>query len=148
MIVTKCNRYPQASPICKQLQWLPVAFCCMYKWPLRFIRFFTVGITTILVFFCLFIVEDMAQDTTVQIKGSWRFLNSTHLYINPKNISATALLLMLPQFGMIYLMMFILPKLLPVSEIKAKSYLFKRLYHLKGSTVQHLCGIDLAISIE
>ena len=71
--------------------------------------------------FCLFIVEDMAQDIAVQIKDYWRFLNTTHLYANPKTISVTVLHLMLPQFGMIYLMMFVLAQLLPVSEKKIKS---------------------------
>ena len=33
---------------------------------------------------CLYIVEDMAQDTTTQIKGSWMFLNNTHQYPNKK----------------------------------------------------------------
>ena len=62
-------------------------------------------------------MEDIVQDTTIQIKGSWRFLNSVHLYINKKNNTfATALLLMLSQFGMICLMRSILPQLLPVSE--------------------------------
>ena len=34
----------------------------------------------------LLILEDIVQDTTVQIKGSWRFLNSVHLYINPTTL--------------------------------------------------------------
>ena len=55
----------------------------------------------------------MAQDTIVQIKGSWRFLNSAHLCINQRNNLAIVLLLMFPQFGMTDLMMFTLPKLLP-----------------------------------
>ena len=38
-----------------------------------------------LVLFCLLLVEDIVQYTTVRIKGSWRFLNSVHLYINPKH---------------------------------------------------------------
>ena len=36
---------------------------------------------------CLFIMEDIAQDTTFQIKGSWRFLNIIHLYISKKMVS-------------------------------------------------------------
>ena len=35
---------------------------------------------------CLSIVEGMAQDTTAQIRGSWRFLNFTHLYTNKKTL--------------------------------------------------------------
>ena len=35
--------------------------------------------------FFLLIVEDIVQDTTIQIKGSWGFLNSVHLYINKKH---------------------------------------------------------------
>ena len=76
-----------------------------------------VVIPVTLVLFYLLIVEDIVQDTTVQIKGSWRFLNSVHLYINKKkNNLTTALPLMLPQFGMICLMRSALPQLLPVSE--------------------------------
>ena len=54
------------------------------------------------------VVENMAQDTTAPIKGSWTFLNTTHLY---KNTLDTVLLLMLPHFGRICLMMFVLPQL-------------------------------------
>ena len=41
--------------------------------------------TVTLVLFCLLILEDIVQDTTVQIKGSWIFLNSSHLHINKKH---------------------------------------------------------------
>ena len=34
--------------------------------------------------FSLFIATDVAQDRTVQIKGSWRLHHSIHLYINKK----------------------------------------------------------------
>ena len=54
------------------------------KQPLWFIRFFTVVIQTISALICLFVTEGMAQDTTAQIRGSWRFRNSTHLYTNQK----------------------------------------------------------------
>ena len=30
-IVTNCNKYTQASPILKQLHWLPVEFRCIFK---------------------------------------------------------------------------------------------------------------------
>ena len=57
------------------------------KLPLWFISFFTVVTQTISALICLFFVEDMArffvEDTTTQAKGSWRFLNTTHLYTNP-----------------------------------------------------------------
>ena len=49
------------------------------KLPLCCISFFTVVTHTISALICLFVVEDMAQDTTAQMKGSWRFLNTTHL---------------------------------------------------------------------
>ena len=71
---------------------------------------------------------NIAQDTTVQIKRSWRFLNSAYLYINPKNTSVTLLLLILPEFGMIYLMVLVLAQRLPVSEKKLKSYLMKEVF--------------------
>ena len=95
-IVTNCNKYTRASPILKRLHWLPVESRCIFK-------------TTTLV------AEDIVQDTTIQIKGSWRFLNSVHLYINPKITLATALLLMPPQSGIICLMRYVLPQLSPVS---------------------------------
>ena len=95
-------------------------FAVFSKLPLSFIGFFTVVILAISIIFCLFDMEDIAQDTTVLIKCSWRFLNITHLYINLTNTLAAVLFLMPPQFGMIYLMMFILPQLLPVSEKRLK----------------------------
>ena len=49
----------------------------------HFIRFFHSGHLSYLVLLILFIMEDkLAQDITIQIKGSCRFHNSTHLYIN------------------------------------------------------------------
>ena len=73
-IVTNCNKYTRASPILKRLHWLPVESRCIFK---------TATLVT-LVLFCPLVAEDIVQDTTIQIKGSWRFLNSVHLYINPK----------------------------------------------------------------
>ena len=64
----------------------------------------------------------MAQDSTDQKKGSWRFLNITHPYTNLKNILVTVLPLMLSHFGIICKMKFVLLQLLPVSE-KAKKWL-------------------------
>ena len=92
-------------------------------------------------------LEDVVQDTTVLVKGSWRFLNSVHLYRNAeKNTLATALLLMLPWFGIIYLMRSILPQLLPVSE-KSQYHIFsKRLSQLSIHSIQRLCGIGLSNS--
>ena len=66
-------------------------FATSSKWLLWFISMFTVIIPTIFLRLCPSVVEDVAQDTTVQIKGFWKFLKSTHLYIN-KNTRATALL--------------------------------------------------------
>ena len=78
-----------------------------------FISFFTVVNQTISALICLFVVEGMAQDTTAQIRSSWRFLNSTHLYTNKKKTTlVTVLLLMLPHSGMICLMMYVLLQLL------------------------------------
>ena len=114
-IVTNCNKYTQASPILKRLHWLPVEFRCIFKTATLVTSFFTMVIPVTLVLFCLLIVEDIVQDITIQIKGSWRFLNSVHLYINQKITLATALLLMLPQFGIICLMRSVLPQLAPVS---------------------------------
>ena len=85
-IVTNCNRYPQATPILKNLHWLPVEFQCIFNPATLVISFFTVVTQTISALICLFIAEGMAQDTTTQISGTWRFLNSTHLYTNQKKI--------------------------------------------------------------
>ena len=71
---------------------------------------------TVAPLFCLIVVEDIVQDTTVQIKVCWRFLNSVNLYINQKNTLAIDLLLMLPWFGIICLMGSILPQVSPISE--------------------------------
>ena len=93
-IVINCSKYTQAYPICKQRHWLPVESQCI----------FTGIIPVTLVPFCLLFVEAIVQATAVQITVPWRFLNSIHLYMNSKNTLATALLSMLPQFRMIYLM--------------------------------------------
>ena len=86
------------------------------KLPLWFTSFFTVVTQAISALICLFVGEDMAQDTIAQIKGSWRFLNTTHQYTNPKNTSVIVLLLMLPHFGMICLMVSVLLQILHVSR--------------------------------
>ena len=70
-------------------------FGVFLKQPLWFISFFTVVTQTISALICLFIVEGMAQDITAQIRGSWRFLNSTNLRTNKKNTLVTVLLLTL-----------------------------------------------------
>ena len=80
-IVTNCNKYTRASPILKRLHWLPLEFCCIFS---KKKSFFTVVIPVTLVLFCLLVVEDIVQDTTIQIKSSFRFLNSVHLYIYKK----------------------------------------------------------------
>ena len=51
----------------------------------KFTSIFKEVISVILVLFFLLVVEDIVQDTTLQIKGYWRFLNSIHLYIIEKN---------------------------------------------------------------
>ena len=65
----------------------------------------------------------MAQEITVQIKGSWKFFNTTHLYTDPKTFLFFFLLLMLPQFGIIYVMIFIL---FPGKQLN--SYLFNKAF--------------------
>ena len=59
-------------------------FSVFSKQPVWFISFFTAVTQTISALICLFIAKGRAQDTTAQIRGSWRFLNSTHLYTNKK----------------------------------------------------------------
>ena len=83
-IVTNCNTYSQATPILQKLHWLTVEFRCIFKIATLVCKFLHTQAISALI--CLFIVEDMAQDTTTQIKGSWRFLNTTHQYTNPKTL--------------------------------------------------------------
>ena len=97
-IVRNCNRYSGASHILKKLHWLPVEFRCIFKTATLVYKFLHSGHTTSALI-CLFVAEGMAQDTTAQIRGSWRFLNFTHLYTNRKNTLVTVLLLMLPHSG-------------------------------------------------
>ena len=111
-----CNKYTLASPILKQLHWLPVESCCIFKTATLVYKFLYSGHSSYFILFCLLVLEDIIQDTTIQIKGSWRFFNSAHLYINKKNTLATVFLLMLAQFELICLISFVLPQLLPVSE--------------------------------
>ena len=60
-------------------------FChVLSRLTLWFISFFTVIIQAILVLLCLFLVVDIVQEITVQVKGSLRFLNTTNLYRNKK----------------------------------------------------------------
>ena len=59
-------------------------FSVFSKQPLWFISFFTVVTHTISALIFLFRALGMAQDTTAQIRGSWRFLNSSILYTNKK----------------------------------------------------------------
>ena len=114
MIVTNCNRYSWATPILKKLHWLPVEFRCVFKTATLVYKFLHSGHQVISALICLFIMEDMAQDSTIQIKGSWRILNTTHQYQNPKNTSVTVSLSMLVKIGMICLMMSVLLHILPV----------------------------------
>ena len=41
-------------------------------------------IQAVSVLLCLLVAEDMAEDKTVQMKGSWWLINTTHLYTNKK----------------------------------------------------------------
>ena len=43
--------------------------------------FFRVVIPVALDLFCSLIVENIVQDTTIQVKGSWRLLNYVNWYI-------------------------------------------------------------------
>ena len=98
-IVTNCNKYTQASPSLKQLHWLPVEFRCIFKTATLVYKFLHNG-----------------------HPSYFGPLLSTHCerystrYNHPdKSSLATALLLMLPRFGIICLMRSVLPELSPVS---------------------------------
>ena len=123
-IVTNCNKYTRASPILKQL---PVEFRCIFKTATLVYKFLHNGYCSYFGPLCL-LVEDIVQDITIQIEGFWRFLNSVHLYINQKITLATALLLMLPWFGIICLMKYVLPPTLACFRKRLKSYLFKKAF--------------------
>ena len=59
-------------------------FTALSEPSIKFTSFFTVVIQVTLLLFWLFFMKDIVQNTTVQIKSSWRFLSSVHLYINLK----------------------------------------------------------------
>ena len=84
-IVTNCNKYTRVSPILKRLHWLPVEFRCIFKTATLVYKFLHNGHPSYFGPFCLLVVEYIVEDITILIKGSWRFLNSVHLYINKKN---------------------------------------------------------------
>ena len=54
------------------------------KVPLWFISFLAVVTQAISALICLFTMEDMAQDTNTQIRGSWRFLNYPSVHKSKK----------------------------------------------------------------
>ena len=83
----------------KRLHWLPVQFCCISKTATLVYKFLYGGHSSYFGSLFLLVVENIIQDTTVQIIVFWRFLNSIHLYINKKK---TQFRQILPQFGMIY----------------------------------------------
>ena len=77
-IVTNCNS--QSSPILKQPIGCHLNFHYIFKTTTLVSKFHS-GHPSYFVHFCLFVMEDTEQDTTIQIKVSWGFLNITHLYI-------------------------------------------------------------------
>ena len=111
-IVTNCNKYTRASPILKRLPWLPVEFCCILKTATLVYKFLHNGHPC---YFGPLSSTHCGRYSTRYNHPDKRFLNSVHLYINPKITLATALLLMLPRFGIICLMRSVLPQLSPVS---------------------------------
>ena len=78
-MATNCNKYTWASTILNIFHWLPGESSVSSKLLLKFTGFFTVVIPVTFVLFCLLFVEDIVQDTTIQIKDSWRFLYSIYL---------------------------------------------------------------------
>ena len=80
----------------KRLHWLPVQFCCISKTATLVYKFLYGGHSSYFGSLFLLVVENIIQDTTVQIIVFWRFLNSIHLYINKKK---TQFRQILPQFG-------------------------------------------------
>ena len=107
-LVTNCNKH-RVSPILKRHHCSPVEFSYIFKTDALVYKFLHSDHPSCLVLFCVCIVYDIVQDTTIQTKGFRRFLNSIHLCMNQKHTLALALLLMLEQFGMIYLMSSVLP---------------------------------------
>ena len=114
-LATNCNRYKRASNILKQPHQLQIKYCCIFK------------IATLL----------------------YKFLHSGHLgyfgsplsicfryntiYNHPDKsflevLGGTVLLLMLSQFAMIYLIMFVLPVSLACLRKQLNCYLFKKAF--------------------
>ena len=71
-----------------------------------------------------------------------------HVYMYCKNTCVIVLFLMFPQFGIIYLMMFILPTLLPVSEKKLKSYLFNKGFPTPDHKLPGVSMVLLSLSLQ
>ena len=137
-IVTNCNRYSWATPILKQLYWLPVEFRCIFKTATLVYKFLHIGhpsyLSPHLSIHCgrygtkfLHIGHPSYLSPHLSIHcGRYgtrynhpdkRFLEVPRYYpsVHKSDTSVTVLLLMLPHSGMICLMMFVLPQLLPVS---------------------------------
>ena len=83
-IVTNCNRYSRAILILKKLCWLPIEFGCIFKTATLVYKFLHSGHPSYFSPYLSINCGLMAQDTTAQIKGTWRFLNTIHQYTNKK----------------------------------------------------------------
>ena len=83
-IVTNCNRCTWASPILKRLHWLPFEFCCIFKMAALTYKFSHSGYPSYFGSHLSIHCGRYCTRYNCPDKGSWRFLNSPHLYTNLK----------------------------------------------------------------
>ena len=84
-IVINFKKYSRAPHFLEQLHWIQVKFRCIFKTATSVHKFLHSAHPTYFGF-CPLVVDDIVQDTTIQMKGSWRFFSSIYLYINPETL--------------------------------------------------------------
>ena len=114
-VVTNCNRYLWASPIMKNLHWLPVEFRRIFKTATLVYKFLHSGHQN---YFSPHLSIHSGRYGTRYNRPDKRFLEVPQFYPFvhiSKNTLVTVLPLMLPHSEMICLMMYVLLQLLPLS---------------------------------
>ena len=114
-LATNCNRYTWASPMLKQLNWLQVKYCCIFKIATLLYKFLHSGHlgyfgSPLSICFRYNTIYNHPDKSFLEVPGG------------------TVLLLMLSQFGVIYLMMFVLPVSLACLRKQLNCYLFKKAF--------------------
>ena len=114
-IVINCNRYSRATPILKQLHWLPVAFRCIFRTATLIYKFLHSSHPS---YFSPHLSIHCGRYGTRYNHPDKRFLEVPQYYPSvhksKKRTLVTVLFLKLPHFGMICPMKFVLHQLFPV----------------------------------